>query len=258
METVGLNSRFYHGTRSNQSCISCMSWGAGHSFTCLRHAPHAHACTRTYHVYVPCQECVRAYCMHVLLFVAQSMYNSSYSFELLNSCCNAAVKLYALTTHACDMQRMCGKENTRISGGLHVTDCGLHVTWPRPREMQQISALSAFQSIAVWLQHSTEVRALSSVRVFKIHSFVNVHTILFYCVKKIFFLLIKLSEKRMMSSDGEGEHGHTHSSVERLKSLGGKRSFNEDGESSSKVDYPAAKRSNIDSGVFVFREITKF
>ena len=56
-----------------------------------------------------------------------------------------------------------------------------------------------------------------------------------------------------MSSDGEGEreHGHTHSSVERLKSLGGKRSFNEDGES-SKIDYPAAKRSNIDSGVFVF------
>ena len=65
--------------------------------------------------------------------------------------------------------------------------------------------------------------------------------------------MIKLSEKRMMSSDGEGEHGHTHSSVERLKSLGGKRSFNEDGES-SKVDYPAAKRSNIDSGVFVFFE----
>lgn len=56
----------------------------------------------------------------------------------------------------------------------------------------------------------------------------------------------------MMSSDGEGEreHGHTHSSVERLKSLGGKRSFNEDGES-SKVDYPAAKRSNIDPGVFM-------
>lgn len=53
-----------------------------------------------------------------------------------------------------------------------------------------------------------------------------------------------------MSSDGEGEHGHTHSSVERLKSLGGKRSFSEDGES-NKIDYPAAKRSNIDSGVFV-------
>ena len=51
----------------------------------------------------------------------------------------------------------------------------------------------------------------------------------------------------MMSSDGEGDHGHTHSSVERLKSLG-KRSFSEDGES-SKTDYPASKRSNIDPGM---------
>ena len=55
-----------------------------------------------------------------------------------------------------------------------------------------------------------------------------------------------------MSSDGEGDHGHIHSSVERLKSLGGKRSFNEDGEG-SKIDYPAAKRSNIDPGVFAFK-----
>lgn len=54
-----------------------------------------------------------------------------------------------------------------------------------------------------------------------------------------------------MSSDGEGEHGHIHSSVERLKSLGGKRSFNDDGEG-SKIDYPAAKRSNIDPGVFAW------
>lgn len=51
-----------------------------------------------------------------------------------------------------------------------------------------------------------------------------------------------------MSSDGEGEQIHTHSSVERLKSLGVKRSFNEDGES-SKVDYPAVKRSNLEPGV---------
>ena len=51
----------------------------------------------------------------------------------------------------------------------------------------------------------------------------------------------------MMSSDGEGDHGHTHSSVERLKSLGGKRSLHEDGEN-GRVDYPTAKRSNIDPG----------
>ena len=48
-----------------------------------------------------------------------------------------------------------------------------------------------------------------------------------------------------MSSDGEGDH--THSSVERLKSLG-KRSFNEDAEN-GKGEYPAAKRTNIDPGM---------
>lgn len=48
-----------------------------------------------------------------------------------------------------------------------------------------------------------------------------------------------------MSSDGESDH--THSSVERLKSLG-KRSFNEDGEN-GKGEYPSAKRSNIDPGM---------
>ena len=53
-----------------------------------------------------------------------------------------------------------------------------------------------------------------------------------------------------MSSDGEGDHGHTHSSVERLKSLG-KRSLHEDGEN-GKVDYPTAKRSNIDPGKLCF------
>ena len=48
-----------------------------------------------------------------------------------------------------------------------------------------------------------------------------------------------------MSSDGEGDH--THSSVERLKSLG-KRSYNEDSEN-GKGEYPAAKRTNIDPGM---------
>ena len=53
-----------------------------------------------------------------------------------------------------------------------------------------------------------------------------------------------------MSSDGEGDHGHTHSSVERLKSLG-KRSLHEDGEN-GKLDYPSAKRSNVDPGIVYF------